>query len=63
MDAVRIIYLIFTLLYIIFIIFDIRAYRTLDKIHTNLLTEYTKLLIDYNRLKYSTDIRKDTDEK
>lgn len=56
MDAVRIIYLIFTLLYIIFIIFDIRAYRTLDKIHTNLLAEYTKLLIDYNRLKYSTDI-------
>ena len=63
MDAVRIIYLIFTLLYIIFIIFDIRAYRTLDKIHTNLLAEYTNLLIDYNRLKYNTDIRKDTDEK
>lgn len=63
MDAIRIIYLIFTLLYIVFVIFDIRAYRTLDKIHTNLLVEYTKLLIDYNRLKYNADIRKDTDEK
>lgn len=63
MDAIRIIYLIFTLLYIVFVIFDIRAYRTLDKMHTNLLVEYTKLLIDYNRLKYNADIRKDTDEK